>query len=198
MNRRLTAETSPYDSICTSCGSRLGPDWAWLDWLWGKRCQHCRARYCRRCVNQHIRQPHDIVAPSLAQAHEVGHRMFAELDLDDPSVTRDLGRSDPNGYFESMRLRPGVFRIGSTVYADATEAVAELFAIYVLDRSALDPAAGAWIRRHLDASGPEYWRGAAAALRQDATSSGLDIRAYRCGYCGHRWMELGGTTSGGA
>ena len=198
MERRRGTGTSPYGNLCTGCGSRVGPDRAWLSWLWGKRCQSCRARYCRGCVNRHLRQPHDIVAPSLAQAHEAGHRMFSALDLGDPSVTRDLGRDDPTGYFESMRLRPGVFRVGPVAFANATEAVAELFVTYVRERGSLDSSTAAWLRRNLDTNGPEHWREVAAALRQGAPSAEQDLGVYRCGYCGHRWLELGGTTSGGA
>ncbi len=171
------------------------PDVAWLNWVWGKRCRMCRARYCRACVNREVRQSRSESRRRHTQCHETGHALLRDLDLADRKLTATLGRYEPDVTYGPLSRSPGAFVVGGRVYANVVEAVAETFTMYVLQPKELSVAARRWIIAKLTQSAPPHWRESVAELRKDADWSAVDAD-YRCGHCGHEWREFGGVEGG--
>lgn len=183
----MTSPTPP-GSRCASCGSRLLPDLAVANWLWGKRCQQCRARYCRACVGRHVRVGKEQIGRSVL--HEVAHQHLLVVDLEDVAVHAPLGRYDRRARFGSIRPPGAAFRVGDEVFADVQEAAAEVFVRYAVEPETLDVPLRRWVERTSVRHGLSW-----VELAQDIRDSG-DVTSefssvYRCGYCGHRWGEVG-------
>jgi hypothetical protein len=72
-----------------------------LNWVWYKRCQMCRARYCHRCATHYVRQRADVPSRRRAQVHEVGHSLLAKAELGDAATTEAAAEA-----FADYVLRP--------------------------------------------------------------------------------------------
>lgn len=180
---------APPKRHCAHCSTRLLPDFAWTNWLWGKRCQACRARYCRTCVRRHVRR--GIEWAPRAHVHELAHQQLERVDLENVAVTSRLGAYDPRARFGSIRPDAGGFVVGDEVFAHAVEAAADAFARYVLMPDSLTLRARDWVRETAGRESPAWTGLAANGPPSDAGFGGLYSSVYECDFCGHLWGEIG-------
>lgn len=96
--------------------------------------------------------------------HEIGHAFEDEYDLMDSDFTAPIGHFDPvRMAFIVPRLALKSWQTSESVYQNPSEAVASLFADYVLEAARLLPGQAAWIEARL-AAAPQ-WSRAVMALR---------------------------------